>query len=396
MKAIVNAKILCPVQGEIDGATILFDNGGIIEVEKNVTIPSDAEMIDAEGRFVVPGFIDAHAHHGLFDGTIGRMGMDGNEMTVPTTPEMRGIDGFYPDEPSLKEIIRGGVTSVNTGPGSGNVIGGECLVFKPKGASIIDDMVVMSPSGLKIALGENPKRIHGWDNKRTPQTRMGVAATLRKIFTEGQDYLDEWAVYGAKAREAKDKEEALPKAPKRDIGLETIAKVLKREIPLHAHCHRSDDIATILRICDEFNLRVVLIHCTEGHKIAEYIAEKNAPAVIGPTLVWASKAETRDRSFDTVVTLVRAGVKVALQTDSLTPMLYFPLLPMYGIKHGLTREEALRCVTMNPAEMLGLDFRIGSLEKGKDADIVIWSGHPFEFYSKPERVFIDGEEVPLE
>ena len=210
MKAIINATILCPVQGLIESGTIVFDESGIKEVGKSVKVPDEAEVIDADGKYVVPGFIDAHAHHGLFDGSIGWAGSDGNEMTEATTPIMRGIDGFNPHEPSLKEIVQGGVTSVNTGPGSGNVIGGEAFVFKPTRASVADEMVVLSPSGLKVALGENPKRIHGADNKRMPMTRMGVAALLRMTFTEGQDYLDEWAAFGAKARDAKEKDEVVP------------------------------------------------------------------------------------------------------------------------------------------------------------------------------------------
>ncbi len=396
MKALVNGTVLCPVNGKIENATVLFDESGIKEIGTSVKVSSDAEIIDVAGKYIVPGFIEVHAHHGLFDGSIGSMGNDGNELTAPVTPEMRGIDGFNPHEPSLKEILRGGVTCVNTGPGSANVIGGQFMTFKPTGAPVVEDMIIMAPSALKVALGENPKRVHGYENKRTPQTRMGVAALLRKTFTEGQHYLDEWAAFGAKAREAREKGEAPPPPPKRDLGMEIIAKVLKREIPLHAHAHRADDIATIIRIADEFNLRLVLIHCTEGHKIADYIASKNVPAVVGPTILWVSKPETRERGFNTVVTLVKAGVKVALQTDSLTPMNFFQLLPMYAIKYGLTQEEALRCVTMNPAEILGLENRIGSLEPGKDADIVVWSGNPFDFYSRPEQVFINGREIPIE
>jgi imidazolonepropionase-like amidohydrolase len=373
----------------------LLDNGKIKTVGADVKIPSEAEVIDASGKFILPGFIDAHCHQGLFDGSIGWAGSDGNEMTTPITPELRGIDSFNPDEPSLKEVILGGVTCINTGPGSGNVIGGQAFTIKPIGGAVVDEMIVMAPSGLKMAMGENPKRVHG-NEKRTPSTRMGVASLLRKTFTEGQDYLDEWAVYGAKSREKKDKGEAPPKPPKRSLGMETIAKVLKREIPLHAHAHRADDIATVVRVAEEYNLRVVMIHCTEGHKIAKFLAEKEVPAVVGPTMFWVSKPETRERGFETVVKLVQAGVKVALQTDSLTPMLYFPLLPMYVIKHGLSKEDALKCVTINPAEILDIQDRVGSLESGKDADVVIWSGHPFEFYSKVERVFINGKEIALE
>jgi imidazolonepropionase-like amidohydrolase len=396
MIAITNATIMCPIQGVIKNGIVLFDKGKIVKIGKSITIPTKAKKINAKGQYVLPGFIDAHCHHGLFDGSIGWAGMDGNEMTTPITPEMRGMDGFNPFEASLREITSGGVTCINTGPGSGNVISGEAFVIKPMGGNVVDEMIVMSPSALKIALGENPKRVHGADNKRMPSTRMGVAALLRKTLTDGQNYLNEWKAFGAKAREANEKGEAVPKPPNRDLGLETIAKVLKRQIPLHAHSHRADDIATIIRIAEEFNLRLVIIHCTEGHKIAKHIAKKGVPAVIGPTMLWVTKPETKERGFETAVILNKAGVKVALQTDSLTPMNYFPLLPMYAIKHGMSREDALRCVTMNPAEILAIEDRVGSLEPGKDADLVIWSGDPFDFYSEVTQVFINGKKVPLE
>ncbi len=395
MKALINATLLCPVNGLLENATVLFHDGKIIDVRPAVQIPDDAEIIDVEGKYILPGFIDAHTHQGLFDGSIGWAGSDGNEMTTPITPELRGIDSFNPDEPSLIEVIQGGVTCINTGPGSGNVIGGQAFVIKPLGSKVTDEMVVLAPSGLKIALGENPKRVHG-NEKRTPSTRMGTASLLRKTFTDGGNYLEEWKAFGSKARQAKEKGEPEPAPPKRDLGMEVIAKVIKREVPLHAHAHRADDIATIIRIAKEFNLRLVIIHCTEGHKIAEFIAENDVPAVIGPTMYWVSKPETRERGFKTPVVLHRAGVKVALQTDSLTPMNYFPLLPMYAIKHGMSREDALKAVTINPAEILNISHRVGSLEKGKDADIVVWSGHPFEFYSKVERVFINGKDIPIE
>ncbi|MHA2230544.1 MAG: amidohydrolase, partial [Candidatus Thorarchaeota archaeon] len=277
MKAIINATILCPVNGLIEKGTIIFDEKKIHKIGEAVSYPKDTEVIDAEGKYVLPGFIDAHCHQGLFDGSIGWAGEDGNEMTTPITPEMRGVDSFNPSEPSLKDVLKGGVTTINTGPGSGNVISGQAFVVKPMGEGIVDDMIVLAPSGLKIALGENPKRIHGTE-KRTPSTRMGVSALLRKTFTDGHNYLEEWTAFGAKAREAKDKGEVAPKPPKRDLGMELIAKVLKREIPLHAHAHRADDIATIIRISEEFNLRLVIIHCTEGHKIADFIAKKEVPA----------------------------------------------------------------------------------------------------------------------
>ncbi len=393
MKAIVNAKILCPNLGLIENGSIVFDEEKIHAVGTNITIPEGSEIINADNKFVLPGFIDAHTHQGLFEGGIGWAGRDGNEMTNPITPHLRGLDSFNPNEMSLKEVLKGGVTCINTGPGSGNVISGQAFVIKPLGENVVDEMVVLAPSGLKVALGENPKRVHGQENKRMPQTRMGVAGLLRKTFTDAKNYIQEWETYNKRFSISEEHGKAPPIPPKHDLGMETVVKVIKKELPLHAHAHRADDIATIIRIAEEFDIRLVLIHCTEGEKIAEFIAKKGVPAVIGPTIFWVSKPETRERSFKTVVTLVKTGVKVALQTDSLTPMDYFQLLPMYAIKEGLTREEALNCVTKNPAEILGIDDRVGSLNEGKDADIVIWSDHPFEFYSKVEKVFINGKEV---
>ena len=393
MRAIVNATILCPIKGRIENGSILFENK-IKDVGSNIPIPKGTKIIDAKGKYVVPGFIDPHTHQGLFDGSIGWAGADGNEMTKATTPEVRGIDSFNPDEPSLKEVIQGGVTCINTGPGSGNVISGEAFIVKSIGSGVVDDMVVMAPSALKVAFGENPKRVHSAE-KRTPSTRMGVASVLRTALVDAQNHMREIESFLEKSKEAENKGESPPPPPKRDLGLETIIKVLKREIPIHAHAHRADDIATVIRIAKEFKIRVVLIHCTEGHKIAKFIAKSKFPAVIGPTMYWVSKPETKERGFKTAVELNKAGVKIALQTDSLTPMNYFPLLPMSVIKEGMSREDALKCVTINPAEILGIEERVGSLKPGKDADIVIWSGDPFEFYNNVEQVFINGNSVPL-
>lgn len=393
MKAIVNAKILCPNLGLIENGKILFDEEKIHGVGANIAIPEGTEIINAKNKYILPGFIDAHSHQGLFEGGIGWAGRDGNEMTDPITPHLRGLDSFNPDERSLKEVLKGGVTCINTGPGSGNVISGQAFIIKPFGEKIVDEMVLLAPSGLKVALGENPKRVHGQENKRMPQTRMGVAGLLRKTFTDATNYINEWETYRKRLAFSEEQGKAPPIPLKHDLGMETVAKVIKKEIPLHAHAHRADDIATIIRIAEEFDIRLVLIHCTEGEKIANFLAKKGIPAVIGPTIFWVSKPETRERSFKTVVSLVKAGVKVALQTDSLTPMDFFQLLPMYAIKEGLTRDEALNCVTRNPAEILGIYDRVGSLDEGKDADIVIWSDHPFEFYSKVEKVFINGKEV---
>lgn len=388
-----NGTIFCPTLGTIEGGSVLIQNGKLASVGANIEAPSDVEVVDCTGKYIVPGFIDAHTHQGLFDGTIGWAGMDGNEMTNPATPHLRGLDSFNPDDPSLKEVLEGGVTCINTGPGSGNVISGQAFIVKP-GGRVVDEMVLKAPSGLKVAFGENPKRVHGVENKRTPSTRMGVAGLLRSKFVEAQNYRALWERYQENMERLKDREGLpFPNPPSRDMDMEMLLAVLDGEIPIHAHAHRADDIASVIRVAEEFNVRVILIHCTQGHKIAEYIAKKNVPAVVGPTMMWMTKPELKGRGFRTIVDLHKAGVKVAIQTDSLTPMNYFPILPMYAIKEGLSREEALRCVTLNPAEMLGIDDRVGSLEEGKDADVVVWSGHPFEFYSKVDHVFVNGQLV---
>jgi imidazolonepropionase-like amidohydrolase len=397
LKAIINGTVLCPTQGLVENAIVLFNEEKIHSVSTdNLSIPQNAIIIDAKGKFIVPGYIDPHCHQGLFDGSSGWAGADGNEMTDPVTPHVRGIDAFNPEEPSLKEVLHGGVTCINTGPGSGNVISGQTLIIKPIGSHIVDEMIVKSPAALKVALGENPKRVHGQQNKRMPMTRMGVAAILRNAFTDAQNYIEAWKAYNRKLEKAEKDDKPVPAPPKRDLKLDILSMVLRNEIPVHAHCHRADDIATVMRIAEEFSVQLVLIHATDSADIADFIAQRKIPAIYGPTLLWVGKPETKRRSFNTVVKLVRAGVKVALQTDSLTPMNFFPLLPMLVKKAGLSEAEALRCVTLNPAEILGIDNKIGSLEAGKDADIVIWSGNPFDFYSEVEKVFINGKEVKLE
>ena len=240
MFALVNGTILCPVQGKKENATVLVENGKIKDIGTNIA-PEDVKIVDVSGKFIVPGFIDAHTHQGLFDGSIGWAGMDGNEMTDPVTPHVRGIDSFNPFEPSLKEVVRGGVTCINTGPGSGNVISGETLTVKVTGSNVVDEMILQAPSGLKIALGENPKRIHGLVNKRMPSTRMGVAALLRKTLTEALNYIREEEAYQIKIKTAEKEGTAPPNPPKKKLKMETVVKVLRKEIPLHAHVHRADE-----------------------------------------------------------------------------------------------------------------------------------------------------------
>ena len=360
--------------------SISIDGEKISDISKDF-IPGSHQRIDLKGALVMPGFVDAHTHQGMFQGDIGEMGMDGNEMTDPATPHLRAIDSINPEDPSLKDAPLGGVTVINTGPGSANVMGGLFCVIKTAG-NVVDKMIIKNPSALKVAFGENPKRVYG-SKEKAPQTRMAIAAILREWLFKAKDYSRKMD-----AEEKPDKEKA-----DFDIKLDILVKVLKREIPIHAHCHRADDIATAIRIAEEFKIRLVLIHATEGHKIAEYIAEKKIPCIIGPSIVGREKPELNEISFKTAGILAKAGVNVSLQSDTFPPMRYFQIIPCLAIKEGMSEDDALRAVTVNPAKLLGLYDRIGSLEKGKDADIVVWSGNPADLNSKVLLTYINGEEV---
>lgn len=395
--AIKNGKIYTVDKNEtvIEKGTILIKNGKIDTViEGDVPVPEGYEIIDAEGMCVLPGFIDSHTHQGLFDGSVGWAGFDGNEMTDPTTAYVRAIDAINPEDPGLEEAVIGGVTAIQTGPGSGNVIGGTDIIVKTFSKSkILDEMVVKNPSSMKAALGENPKRVYGTDKKQ-PSTRMGTAAIFRKAFVDAQNYDKKWKDYEKKKEKAeKDGElDKIPTEPERDLGKEALLKVLNKEIPLNFHCHQANDIQTAIRLTEEFGIDMMLIHATEGHKIADYIAKKGVPVSVGPSLVGFEKVELRNITFKTPGILWKAGVKISIQSDSFTRLKHFQVLPCMTVKYGLPINEALKAVTINPAELLGVDDRLGSIEKGKDADLVIWSNHPIEdFYAENQLTFINGE-----
>lgn len=345
-------------------------------------VPADAVVIDARGCLVLPGMIDAHCHVGIGEEIYRWEGEDFNEMTDPVTPDMRAIDGINPEDEGFRDARLGGVTAVFTVPGSANVIGGTGVVMKTAG-KIVDRMIVRDPAGLKVAFGENPKMVYG-EQKKMPMTRMGTAALLRQALVDAQVYRD-------KLQEGKTDSDKLPE---RDLGLETLVRVIKREIPLRAHAHRADDIMTAIRIAREFGVDLVIEHCTEGHKIAEELAEMGYPAVVGPLLTNRAKVELKDKSFKTPGILTKAGVKVAIMTDhSVTPIEQLPLCAALACKAGMDIEDALRSITINPAEILGVSDRIGTLEVGKDADIVIWSEHPFIMTARPLYVIINGKIV---
>lgn len=367
----------------IEGGSILVKDGRIVEVGKDVVAPLDAEVIDVEGRMVTPGFIDGHCHLGLFEDGMGFEGDDGNEWVDPVTPELRAIDGINPMDINFKEAYMGGVTTAVTGPGSANVVGGQFAAVKTYG-NRIDDMVLRTPVAMKIAFGENPKTVYE-SQKKSPITRMATAAKLRETLFKAKDYL-------------KKKEEGIEdssKMPEYDMKMEAMIKVLKKEIPLKAHAHRADDILTSIRIAKEFDVDLTLDHCTEGHLIADILAEEGKPAVVGPTLSNRSKIELRNLTFDTPKVLHEAGVKIAIMTDSpVIPLEYLPLCAGLAAKSGLDEMEALKAITINPAEIIGIADRVGSLEVGKDADIVIFDGNPIkDIDCKTFATIIDGRVV---
>lgn len=381
MKAIINGKIFTMAGEVIEKGVILVEDGKIKEVGKEITIPAGVEIIDVEGKVVFPGMIDAHTHVGIGEDGLGWEGRDYNEMTDPITPHLRAIDAINPQDEGIINACKNGITTVMTGPGSANVLGGESVAIKTYGKTV-DEMIIKNPVGIKAAFGENPKRVYT-EKKTSPNTRMAIAALMREALIKAQDYLLE-----------KENKASKGELFKRDLRMESLVRVLKKEIPLKAHAHRADDIMTILRIAREFDINVTLEHCTEGHKIAEEIARTGFPAIIGPTLTGKTKVELKDRTFSTPGILAAAGVKVALMSDH--PVIPTENLPVYAalaVKEGMAEEEALKAITINPAEILGIADRVGSIEPGKDADLVVFSGHPLDIKSRVEMVFVYGENV---
>ena len=382
MLFIKNGVINTVTNGIIHG-DILIENGKIIEIGTNISYPQDAQVIDANSNQVYPGFIDAHTHLGLWEDGMGFEGADGNEETDPITPHLNPIDGINPMERSFEEARNGGITSVCSTPGSANVMGGQCIAIKTVGRRI-DKMVIKNPVASKIAFGENPKSCYGQDDK-TPQTRMAIAAMLRETLKEAEQYLDAILMH-----EEDDENEK----PDYDIKMESLLPVLRREIPFKVHAHRADDMFTAIRIAKEFNLRLTLDHCTEGHLIVEDLLEEGYPVVVGPSLSERSKIELRNLTFDTAGILSNAGMNVSLTTDHpVVPLHYLPICAGIAVKHGMIYEKAIEAITINAAKLLGIEDRVGSLEIGKDADIIIWDNDPLEIQSNVLYTIIDGKIV---
>ncbi|WP_313541741.1 amidohydrolase [Leifsonia aquatica] len=382
--AIVNARVV-PVLGEpIEGGTVLIRDGVIdaVGAAGEVSIPDGVATVDATGKWVLPGFVESHGHVGIHEEANGPAGDDTNEMTTPNTAAVRAIDAVNIDDEGFRDALSGGVTSIVVKPGSGNPIGGQTVAIKSWGGRTIDEQVIKAAVSVKSALGENPKRVYGAKNV-TPSTRLGVAMIIRQAFVEAQNY-----------RAQRDEAERDGKAFARDLTKETLVRVLDGELYWDQHTHRHDDIATALRLADEFGYKLVVNHGTEAHKIADVLAERDIPVIFGPMFTSRSKVELRDRAIANLATLAAAGVRVAITTDHpVVPINFLVYQAALAVKDGLPHQTALEALTVNPAAFLGLDERIGALAPGRDGDVVVWSGDPLDVNSRAERVFIEGTEV---
>jgi imidazolonepropionase-like amidohydrolase len=383
--AIVGGHVVPITGAPVDGGTVLIADGKIVAVGRDVSVPADARVIDAAGGWVLPGFVEAHGHVGVHEEGEGWAGNDTNEMTDPVTAHVRALDAINPADIGFRDAISGGVLAVNVNPGSGNPIGGQTAALKCWGRTV-DEMLLKAPAGLKSALGENPKRVYS-EQKKTPSTRLGVAAVIRGALVDAANYLQ-------RIEAEQRKPEAERKPVDRDLKLEALGKVLRREIPWRQHCHRADDIATALRIAEEFGYRLVIDHGTEAHLLADILAARDIPVIIGPLLTSRSKVELRNRSLANPGRLAAAGVTIAITTDHpVVPIHFLAYQAGLAVKHGLDRDTALQALTINPARIVGVDDRLGSIEPGKDADVVIWSGDPLDVPSRVERAFVDGAEI---
>ncbi len=361
-----------------NGYVLIGDDGKIREVGQSAP-KGDFTEIDVEGRLVTPGLVEAHCHIGLHEAALRWEGGDVNEKVEPLTPHLRAIDAINPMDEYFDDAVKGGVTSACTGPGSANVVGGSFAAIKLHGKRV-DDMIIKHPIAMKCAFGENPKNNYGQTLKKAPMTRMATAALLRELIFKTQRYLE-------------DKESG--KNPAFDMKLEAMIPVIKGEIPLKAHAHRADDIFTAIRIAKEFGLGLTIDHCTDGSAIADELAGEGYPVLVGPTGCGKSKPELASKSFSTPADLYRAGVNISIITDApVTSLQYLPMWAGFAVKNGLPYDAAWQAITINPATATGIADRVGSLEVGKDADVVIWNDDPLTTVgAEVYKTLIDGKVV---
>ncbi|KOO41063.1 amidohydrolase [Priestia koreensis] len=346
---------------------LLVENGRISRMAENILPENGVHVIECGGQYLLPGFIDVHTHLGLYDEGTGWAGNDANETVEPLTPHIRALDSVHPLDSGFQDAIQYGITTVHIMPGSANVIGGTTSVIKTHGKNI-SKMLVRETAGLKVALGENPKRIHSQGNKDSI-TRMGIMGMLREAF------------YQAKHADNVD-----------DIRVKPLVQALTKQIPVRIHAHRADDIMSAVRFGEEFDLDIRIEHCTEGHLIAEELSGRNLKVSVGPTLTRRSKVELKNKSWTTYQTLADQGVEVSITTDHpYTPIQYLNICASIAVREGFDENRALEAITINPARNLGIDRSLGSLETGKDADLVLWTHHPFHYLGKPILTMIAGK-----
>jgi len=391
--AYTNATIWTAAGDPIEGGALLVEDGKIVDVGSDVDT-SGAEIVDCAGKYLLPGFIDAHVHTGVW-GEGATDDNDGNEMSDSITPYVRMLDAIYPEDIGFEDARRGGVTTLGITHGSANAIGGQMAVVKAFGL-VADDMVIREPAGVKIALGENPKRV-GEHMNRAPNTRMGTAYLVRKAFLDAIEYRKDWEHYRAlvAVEDGKSQFDRKPvREPKRDLGMETLLLVLDGEIPVRNHAHRMDDIRTAIRLSEEFGYRLVIEHATEGWRIPDEIVSRGIPVAIGPLYTAASKREVNRRTAAAVGIMVEAGATVAIMTDSpFNTIDALRDLVIIAIREGLSEDRALETVTANPAAILEVNDRVGSLEPGKDADFLVFDGDPWDGRNKVQATYIEGKKV---
>ncbi|MEH6996477.1 amidohydrolase [Neobacillus drentensis] len=370
MKILLKNANVYPITSQpIQNGDVLVENGKIIKVGKNLPVDTNVKIIECNNHYLFPGFIDVHTHLGLYDEGTGWAGNDANETAEAMTPHIRAIDGVYPLDPAFTDAIKSGITTAHVMPGSANVIGGTTSVIKTTGKNV-KKMIIQEIAGLKLALGENPKRIHSQGNNDSI-TRMGIMGMLREAF------------YKAIHTDTPD-----------DLRVAPLVMALKREIPVRIHAHRADDIITALRLAEEFNLDLRIEHCTEGHLIANELSGINLKVSVGPTLTRRSKIELKNKTWKTYQELTNNGVEVSITTDHpYTPIQYLNICAGIAVREGLSEQKALEGITILPARNLRLDTHLGSIDVGKEADLVLWSHHPFHYLAKPKWTMIGGEIV---
>jgi imidazolonepropionase-like amidohydrolase len=380
-KYFTGAKVIVGTGKILDGGSISVEGGRIVEVGENIPVPDGGEIVDLAGLTVTPGLVDAHVHMGVCGEGFPEDMDDTNDMVEPISPQLRALDAVYTGDEAFGEALAGGVTCVQTLPGSGNVIGGQGVIMKTL-PDVMERMVLREPSCVKAALGENPVRVYKPKDK-LPTTRMGSAFLMRDAFVKAHNYNSKHLMASRKNEPSE-----------RDLGMEVLLGVLKGELKLSVHCHRSDDIQTAVRIAEEFEIAYTIEHCTEGHLIADWLAAKGARVTVGPSLTSKVKIELRNKTWDTPKKLWESGVHFCIITDHpVIPIEHLSVCASLAVRAGLPPEEALKAVTIYAAEHLGIENRVGSLDPGKDADLAVWDGDPLDSRSKVVKTFINGEEV---